>query len=113
MPGRSNTTLKTRPVIISRAARRTPVAEDLLITQVPFSVVNDDFGHFIGEFLAVADAPFGEEVVLDPDDLVDCAKESDFALEGETGVRHEGLNEDILDVAEACADVDVFDVEFV
>ena len=50
---------------------------------------------------------------MDPNDLVDCAEKSGFALEGQPGVRHEGFGEDVLDVAEAGADMDVFDVELV
>lgn len=46
------------------------------------------YGDFIGEFLAVAEVPFGEEVVLDPNDLVDGAHEAEFAAIGELGMAH-------------------------
>lgn len=96
-----------RTVVVGGAIRCVSLSQDAAL------LPNVAFGHFLSKLFAVPDTPFGKEVVLDPDNLVDCAEESGFALEGETGMRYEGFGEDILDVAEAGADVDVFDVELV
>lgn len=63
------------------------------------------------ELGAVLDVPLGHEVVLHPDDLVEGLDEGDFALDVEARVRQDSLVHDVLDEAEARAQVDVFDVE--
>ena len=87
------------------------IAEELLLADVAFLVVGDDLGHLVGVLLAVTDAPLGEEVVLDPDDLVEGADEGDLALQRQLRVGHDGLDEDIGDETEEGANVDVLDIE--
>ena len=68
-------------------------------------------GGLLGELLAVTDVPLGEEVVLDPDHLVDGLDHGYPLGHGESMVGEDALDEDGLDEAERGADVDVFDVK--
>ena len=106
----SGVVVDTRPVVVGEAAGRASVSEDLLLPKVAFFLAKDDFRHFIGKLLAITDPPFGKEIVLDPDNLIDSAEEGSFASEGELRMRHESFGEDILDVAKTSADVHIFDV---
>lgn len=63
------------------------------------------------ELGAVLDVPFGHEVVLDPDNLVESLDERRLALDVQTGVRQDGFGHDILNEAQTDTEMDVFDVE--
>lgn len=73
--------------------------------------LNLDFRVRILVLGAVLDVPPGHEVVLHPDDLVQSLDEGDFALDVQARVGEDGFVDDVLDVAETGAEVDVFDVE--
>lgn len=97
-------------VIISRATG--VAAQDLFIPNIPFFPRSKTVhGHFIGVLLAIANPPLGEQIVLDPENLVDGSNERDLASEGDMGVGEECFDEDILDKAHADVGVDEFNVE--
>lgn len=80
---RSYTAQDTRPVVVSsRTSGCTPFAYDLFIPHVPLFFIDVDVGHLVGKFLPVPDAPFNEEVILNPDNLIDGPEEGGLALEG-------------------------------
>lgn len=99
----------TRLVLVNRG--RPIRTQDLLIADVALAGPETVGGHLLGVFLPVADAPFGKQVQLDHHDFVDGAEEGDLPSPLQLRVRHQCLDEDVLDVPHAGVDVDELDVE--
>ena len=91
----------------------TPTPQYLLVAQVPFLGTVAVHGHLVGKFLPIPHLPFGKHVVLDPDHFGQGADEGDLATGREVWMAHQGFDEDVLDIPETGADVNVFNVESV
>lgn len=77
----------TGAIIVARAGGcAAAVAQDLLVAEESLSLVQGHLRHLFGVFFAVADPPFGDEVVLDPDDFADGADQGHLALQLQTRV---------------------------
>ncbi len=73
--------------------------------------LNYYFFLLIRELFAISNAPLRKEVVLDPNDFAKSFDDRDFSVEGNPGIREDGLCEDVLDEGETDADVDILDME--
>ena len=104
------TARNTGPVILGRATGA--AAENALFAEISLLILGIvEHGHLVGELFTVARVIPGEEIVLDPEDLVDGAHERDLASQRQVWVGQHRFNPDVLDVAQAYAEVDVLDVE--
>jgi len=66
---------------------------------------------FDGVLLAVRSMPFGEQVILDPDDFANGSDNRYLPFQLELYMRKNGLQYCVLDVAQTGAEEDVVDVE--